>query len=367
MRLYDLAFQLFKLFPAELTHEVVFGGLRTAMALPVARRAARRLLAVDDPALQVRAFGSTFAGPLGLAAGFDKNAKGPDALGALGFAFVEIGTVTALDQPGNAKPRLFRLPEDRAVLNRMGFNNEGALRVAARLAARTPETPVAVNIGKTKVVEEADAAEDYARSAELLGRFASFVVVNVSSPNTPGLRNLQRVDALAQILDAVRTALDRAEPSRRVPMLVKIAPDLADEEVDNVADLVLDRKVEGIVATNTTIGRLGLSTSPHHVAALGAGGVSGPLLRARSLELLSRLYGRVGRRATLISVGGLADAEDAWDRITRGATLLELYTSFIYEGPLVARKIHAGLSARLRREGLRSIEDAIGIAAHARP
>jgi dihydroorotate dehydrogenase len=367
VRLYKLAFQLFKLAPAEPAHHVVFGALRAFMAARPMRALARRLLATRDPILEIEALGERFPGPLGLAAGFDKNAEGPDALTALGFAFIEVGTVTALAQPGNPKPRLFRLPADRALVNRMGFNNHGSERVAARLAAAPPESLVAVNIGKTKITPEEDAPGDYAASARALGPHARFVIINVSSPNTPGLRNLQRAEALAPIITAVRDALAESSPNRRVPLLVKIAPDLADEDVDAVADLALREGLDGIVATNTTIARSGLTSDPADVERIGAGGLSGPVLAPRSLELLARLYRRVGHRLVLVSVGGIETADDAWLRITHGATLLELYTGFIYEGPLVAHAIHAGLADRLRKEGFRDLASAVGSAVETAP
>lgn len=235
----------------------------------------------------------------------------------LGFDHVEIGTVTGEAQPGNPKKRLFRLVPDRALINRMGFNNEGSLVVAARLASRTPvfKTVVGVNIGKTKVVPEAEAAGDYVKSTERVAPYADYLVVNVSSPNTPGLRNLQAVDHLRPLLSAVREAADRTVTDRRVPLLVKIAPDLADEDVDAVADLAVELGLDGIIATNTTIARggLGLTSEPSLIEETG--GLSGAPLKARSLEVLRRLYARVGDRITLVGVGGIEDAEDAWQRV----------------------------------------------------
>ncbi len=347
--------------PAETAHHLGFGALRATTAVPGMRALVHGALAPRDPALAVKALGTTFAGPLGLAAGFDKNAQGADALAALGFAWVEIGTVTARPQPGNDKPRLFRLTADRAVVNRMGFNNDGAVLVAERLERSRPRAPIGVNIGKTKVVSEADAAEDYATSARLLAPFARYCVVNVSSPNTPNLRDLQRVEALRPILVAVRGALDEVRKDR-VPLLVKIAPDLADADVDAVAALVLELGLEGIVATNTTIARSGLASSAAEIEACGAGGLSGAPLKRRALEVLARLYRATGGRVCLIGVGGIETADDAWERITHGATLLQLYTAFIYEGPLAANRIHRGLSARLRREGFASIAEVVGSA-----
>src|SRR4051812_4427581 len=245
--------------PAEGTHRVSFALLRAVAAVPGIRSVLSRALAPRDPALRVHVFGRDLPGPLGLAAGFDKDAKGVSALLASGFGFVEIGTVTAEAQPGNPKPRLFRLPRDRALVNRMGFNNDGASAAAARLSHRGPGT-VGVNIGKTKRVSEADALEDFARSAQTLAPLADYLVVNVSSPNTPGLRDLQAVDKLRPLLQRVRAACDLASPMRRVPLLVKIAPDLADADIDAVADLALELGLDGIIATNTTIARTGLVT-----------------------------------------------------------------------------------------------------------
>jgi dihydroorotate dehydrogenase len=314
----------------------------------------------------VRAFGRTLPGPLGLAAGFDKDAKGVRGLHALGFGFVEIGTVTAEAQPGNPTPRLFRLPRDRALVNRMGFNNDGAAAAAARLAhAAAPpdrEPCIGVNIGKTKRVAEADAIADFTASAARLAPLADYLVVNVSSPNTPGLRDLQAVDKLRPLLTAVRTACDRASPARQIPLLVKIAPDLADADIDAVADLALELGLDGIIATNTTIARTGLATPDAEVAALGAGGLSGAPVKTRALAVLRRLRARVGERVTLVAVGGIETADDAWDRITSGASLLQGYTGFVYGGGLWAKHIHHGIARKLHEGGFASLADAVGSA-----
>jgi dihydroorotate dehydrogenase len=302
-------------------------------------------------------FGVRFPGPLGLAAGFDKDGRGLHTWPALGFGYAEVGTVTARPQPGNPQPRLFRLPGDRALLNRMGFNNEGAAQLAVRLARHRGDGPVGVNIGKTKITPPERAVEDYAESARMLGPLADFVVVNVSSPNTPGLRDLQAVASLRPILAAVR-----AQTS--TPVLVKIAPDLSDSDIDEIADLAVDLGLAGIVATNTTISRDGLATPG--VSELGPGGVSGPPVARRSLEVLRRLYRRAGDRLVLISVGGIETADDAWDRITAGATLLQGYTGFIYGGGLWVKNIHDGLARHLHDGGFRTLSDAIGSAATAR-
>jgi len=347
--------------PAEGTHRVSFALLRAVAAVPGVRSVLSRALAPSDPTLRIRVFGRELPGPLGLAAGFDKDAKGVPALLASGFGFVEVGTVTAEAQPGNPTPRLFRLPRDRALVNRMGFNNDGADAAAARLSHRSSAGTVGINIGKTKRVAEADALEDFARSAQTLAPLADYLVVNVSSPNTPGLRDLQAVDKLRPLLQRVRTACDLASPMRRVPLLVKIAPDLADTDIDAVADLALELGLDGIIATNTTIARTGLATPEAAVTALGAGGLSGAPLKARALDVLRRLRARVGTKLVLIAVGGIETADDAWARIRAGATLVQAYTGFIYGGPLWPRRVQRELAALVRAAGFESIEAAVGV------
>jgi dihydroorotate dehydrogenase len=350
--MYALVFSLLlRRLPAEAVHRASMAGLRAVAAVPGLTRLLRRLFAPADPALTVRALGLEFPGPLGLAAGFDKDAEAYEALAAFGFGFVEIGTVTGEAQPGNPRPRLFRLPQDRAIVNRMGFNNEGSASVAQRLRRRGHRTIVGVNIGKTKAVPESEAIADYVKSAERLAAYADYLVVNVSSPNTPGLRDLQAVEHLRPLLRAVRQALDDATP-RRVPLLVKIAPDLADDDIDAVADLALELGLDGIIATNTTIARDGLVSEPRLTEQ--AGGLSGAPLQQRSLDVLKRLYGRVGDRLVLISVGGIETADDAWERLRNGATLVQAYTGLVYGGPLWPYRIHRGLAERLRRSTPRS-------------
>jgi dihydroorotate dehydrogenase len=345
--------------PAETAHRVGFGLIRWAAAVPGVPLVLRRWLTPADPVLQVRAFGRDLPGPLGLAAGFDKDALGPDALGMLGFAFVEVGTVTAQPQPGNPKPRMFRLSLDRALINRMGFNNHGTAAAAARLHSRRGRgLMVGANIGKTKALPESDAAGDYAASARLLAGVADYLVINVSSPNTPGLRNLQAVTHLRPLVTAVRNALNSTGTS--IPLLVKIAPDLADDDIDAIADLALDLELDGIIATNTTISRDHLATAPAAVAAAGAGGLSGAPLKDRSLHVLRRLRARVGDRLVLVAAGGIETPEDAWERIQAGATLLQAYTGFVYGGPLWPRSIHRGLARRARAGGFTSIQRATG-------
>jgi dihydroorotate dehydrogenase len=341
------------LFAPERIHTWVFALLRAVTAASLTRRPLARWLAPRDPVLASTVFGVDFAAPLGLAAGFDKDGRGLRTWGALGFGYAEVGTVTAVAQPGNPQPRMFRLPDDRALLNRMGFNNHGAGELAIRLALGSPTVPIGVNIGKTKTTPAESAVDDYAESARLLGPLAAFVVVNVSSPNTPGLRGLQAVESLRPILAAVR-----AQTS--TPVLVKIAPDLTDDEIDEIADLAVELGLAGIVATNTTVSRRGLTTPG--IDELGAGGISGPPVAQRSAEVLRRLYRRVGDRLVLISVGGIETADDAWDRIVSGASLLQGYTGFIYGGGLWAKRIHDGLARRLHDGGFTSLADAVGSA-----
>lgn len=343
------------LVPPERIHTWVFAGLRAATAPDGLRRRLSRRLAPQDPVLASTVFGVRFPGPMGLAAGFDKDGLGVHTWGALGFGYAEVGTVTAQAQPGNPAPRMFRLPADRALLNRMGFNNHGSGALAVQLAGSSADVPIGVNIGKTKVTPPEQAPEDYAESARLLGPLASYLVVNVSSPNTPGLRDLQSVESLRPILSAVL-----AETS--TPVLVKIAPDLADSDIDEIADLAVELGLAGIVATNTTISREGLATPG--VDALGAGGISGAPVARRAAEVLRRLYARVGDRLVLISVGGIETADDAWDRITAGASLLQGYTGFVYGGGLWAKTINDGIAQRLHDNGFTSLTDAVGSAAH---
>ncbi|MET9732196.1 quinone-dependent dihydroorotate dehydrogenase [Streptomyces sp. NPDC006458] len=361
--MYKFFFQLvFKRMDPEQAHYLAFRWIRLAARVPVLRTFVAAVLAPRYKDLRTEALGLRMHGPFGLAAGFDKNAIAIDGMSMLGFDHVEIGTVTGEPQPGNPKQRLFRLVSDRALINRMGFNNEGSLAVAARLASRNPvfRTVVGVNIGKTKVVPEAEAAADYVKSAERLAPYADYLVVNVSSPNTPGLRNLQATESLRPLLTAVREAADRAVTARRVPLLVKIAPDLADEDIDAVADLAVELGLDGIIATNTTIAREGLGLTCAPALVQQTGGLSGAPLKARSLEVLRRLYARVGERITLVGVGGIENAEDAWQRILAGATLVQGYSAFIYEGPFYSRAIHKGLAARLRTSPYATLADAVG-------
>lgn len=300
-----------------------------------------RAVTKPAPSLETSALGIRFDSPFGVAAGFDKDVKGAAGLHALGFGHVEVGTLTAIPQPGNPRPRLFRLIPDRAVVNRMGFNNRGAQAAAARLRRlrrRSGRPVIGVNIGKSRVVDVADATADYVRSARLLAPLADYLVVNVSSPNTPGLRGLQAVETLRPLLQAVHDA------AGATPLLVKIAPDLPDDEVTAVAELAVDLGLAGIIATNTTISRDGLVTDPATVAAAGEGGLSGAPLRERSLAVLRLIRATVPPDFCVVSVGGVETADDVRERLDAGATLVQGYTAFLYRGPLWARQINRGLA-----------------------
>jgi dihydroorotate dehydrogenase len=303
-----------------------------------------RRLTAPAGALAVEALGLRFSSPFGVAAGFDKDALAVRGLGQLGFGHVEVGTVTALAQPGNERPRLFRLIADRAVINRMGFNNRGAAAAAARLRVergRRRRPVIGANIGKSRVVSVDAAVGEYVASAKLLAPVCDYLTVNVSSPNTPGLRGLQEIDRLAPLLRAVHGV------AGLTPVLVKVAPDLSDEAVCRVASLVVRLGLAGIIATNTTISRDGLRTEPRLVAAAGAGGLSGPPVAARSLAVLRLIRSVVPAELCVISVGGVETAEDVAERLAAGATLVQGYTAFLYRGPLWARHINRGLASLL--------------------
>lgn len=341
---------------AERVHRLTARALRAVNGIPPVRRLLRALLAPRDPHLRVRTLGLDLPSPLGLAAGFDKEVTACDAYASLGFGFVEIGTITAQGQPGNAGKRIFRLTRERALVNRMGFPNAGAAAAEARLRERDrAQAVVGINVGKTKLAADADA--DYQATVRRLAPHADYLVLNVSSPNTPGLRDMQAVDRLAALIAAVRAAL--ADVPRPIPLLVKISPDLIDADVDAIADLALRERLDGLIATNTTIDR-GCLLDPTAPDVPAEGGISGAPLKARSLAVLRRLHARTEGRLTLISVGGIETADDAWERIRAGATLVQAYTGFVYGGPLWPRSINRGLARRVREAGLSNVQEAIG-------
>jgi dihydroorotate dehydrogenase len=329
----------------ERAHHVAFAVIKVLPHVPFVGRVVERYSrpsALDG----VTTMGIHFPSRFGLAAGFDKDARGIAGLGVLGFGHVEVGTITAKAQPGNERPRLFRLIADRALINRMGFNNHGAAAAARRLerARRNPGRPViGVNIGKSRVVDVADAIDDYLESTRRLAPFADYLAVNVSSPNTPGLRGLQELDQLRPLLSAVHDA------AGRVPVLVKIAPDLDDEQIDAIAGLAVELGLSGVIANNTTISRSGLTTLASEVEAMGTGGLSGAPVAARSLEVLRRVRAAVPSDFCVIAVGGVTSEQDVQDRIDAGATLVQGYTAFLYEGPTWATRINRLRRRRLRR------------------
>ncbi|MGF1571209.1 MAG: quinone-dependent dihydroorotate dehydrogenase [Nodosilinea sp.] len=319
---------------------------------------------LEDERLVQTCWGLKFANPLGLAAGFDKDGQAALAWPLLGFGFAELGTVTRLAQPGNPPPRLFRLIEDEAALNRMGFNNRGAAALAERLGefwpTQRPPIPIGINLGKSKLTELADAAEDYRASFQQLKAFGDYFVVNVSSPNTPGLRSLQAADQLSPILAALQD-----ENTTAKPLLVKIAPDLDWPAIDAVIELAQAHGLAGIIATNTTISRNGLKTQvlpqTGNPIAQEAGGISGAPLRQRSTAVIHHIYARTGGTLPIIGVGGIFTAADAWEKITAGATLLQTYTGWIYEGPGMTRRLLEGLLIRLDDHQMDTIGEAVGL------
>ena len=342
---------------SERAHAIVAGSLRLLAEVPGVLWLLRRLLAPRGGALRVTALGLEFETPLGVAAGVDKNATWFEPLLALGFGTVEVGTVTARAQPGNPRPRVTRFPARRALLNAMGFPNDGAERVAPRLAGERHGV-VGVNVGKSKAAELDEAAADYRAAVRLLAPRADYLVLNVSSPNTPGLRELQSVERLEELIDGVSTEL-KAVDRDELPLLVKLAPDLEDAEIERIADLAVERGLAGIVATNTTVDH-GVLPGDAAATAGHGGGVSGEPLRPRALAVLRLLHARVGSRIVLVAAGGIDDADDAWERILAGATLLQAYTGFVYGGPLWPRRINRGLERRLRDSPWTSLAEAVG-------
>jgi dihydroorotate dehydrogenase len=283
-------------------------------------------------------------------------------LAALGFGFIEAGTVTYHPQPGNPRPRLFRLREDEALINRAGFNNDGAAAFARRVEQHRPSCVLGVSIGKSKITPLENATEDYLASFELVYKVADYIAVNVSSPNTPQLRELQQSQQLTSLLSALQQR--NRELQQPLPLLVKLSPDLERSELETIVDVVQRLGIDGIIATNTTISREDLRTDAQRVAACGEGGLSGKPIKTRSTKMIADLYELTRGRIPLIGVGGIFTAEDAWEKITAGASLVQLYTGFIYQGPNIAREINEGLAKILAREGLKNISDAVGIRVH---
>jgi len=331
------------LFPPEFIHHATFKILKVSGYAPGLSSLFRNLFSIRDPKLERTLFGITFPNPVGLAAGFDKDALLIDELASFGFGFIEIGTLTPKPQPGNDKPRLFRLPKDQALINRMGFNNRGVDAAVIKLRKRKSNVIVGGNIGKNKITPNEKAVEDYTYCFEALYPYVDYFVVNVSSPNTPGLRELQEKEPLKKLLNEVK-ALNKSKEQPK-PVLLKIAPDLNEAQLNDVVEILLETKTDGVIATNTTISREGLTTDKEHVASMGNGGLSGKPLKNRSTEVISFLRSKLGENYPIIGVGGIMTPEDALEKLTAGADLIQIYTGFIYEGPGLVKRINKLLLA----------------------
>ena len=326
------------LFQPETIHGIVFFKLKLASVIPCFPALTRALFQVKHPKLEREVFGIKFPNPVGLAAGLDKDAEAFDMLGNLGFGFVEVGTVTPKPQPGNDKPRCFRVKKDQGLINRMGFNNKGTEFMVSKLRKKKTKVLIGGNIGKNKVTPNEHALDDYLKGLHCLYDHVDYFVVNVSSPNTPNLRQLQEKEPLKKLLENLKAEIDKKEKQK--PILLKIAPDLNNEQLDDVVEIVRETKIDGIVATNTTIERKGLSYSKEHIDRLGAGGLSGRPVRERSTEVIRYVADKAKGDFPIIGVGGIHSEEDALEKLKAGAALVQLYTGFIYEGPGLIKKIN---------------------------
>ncbi len=346
-------------FDAETSHNFVTGMVAWIAKFRPARLI-RPFFNVKNQKLETDVFGLHFENPIGLAAGFDKNAKLIDFLPAIGFGFLEIGTVTAHAQPGNPRPRLFRLQKDEALINRMGFNlHDGPEKVCERVKARRSNIILGVNIGKSKITPIEQADDDYVKNFNLFSDYADYMVINVSSPNTPGLRQLQDREPLERLLTKIKALnVKRTKPK---PLLVKITVDLNDDQLGDIAQIVKKIGIDGMIISNTTIRRDNLTTDADAVTAMGEGGVSGKPLRERSTEMIRKVYRLMGKEIPIIGVGGIFSAEDAYEKIKAGASLVQIYTALIYEGPGLVKKINQDLIQLLQRDGFPNIRNAVGI------
>lgn len=342
--MYPLVKRIFFLFDPEKIHYFTFSFLRSWLKVPGVRAAWRKLYKITDKRLETIVAGITFPNPVGIAAGFDKNALLINELADCGFGFVEIGTVTPVGQPGNEKPRLFRLLEDEAIINRMGFNNDGAEIVAERLKSLKKRCIVGGNIGKNKVTPNEEAVSDYVKSYNILELYVDYFVVNVSSPNTPNLRELQDKGPLLEILNSLQQRKKELNSSK--PIFLKIAPDLTNGQLDDIVEIIRESGAAGVIATNTTISRENLETPVEKVAEIGAGGLSGKPLTQRSTEVISYLHSKSQGAFPIIGVGGIHSAEDALEKLEAGASLVQLYTGFIYEGPALVKRINKAILAK---------------------
>ena len=354
---------LFRL-PAETAHELALKSLKSAPAIVTASLADRYH---RSPFGKLQRFGLTFENPIGLAAGFDKDGVALRALAALGFGFIEAGTVTYHAQPGNPKPRLFRLPLDRALINRAGFNNHGARAFAKRVAKERPNCVLGVSIGKSKVTPFEDAVADYLKTFDLVNDVADYIAVNVSSPNTPRLRELQHAEHLDQLLGALQKRnqeLADKHGQQLKPLLLKLSPDLSNDELVDAIMVAQQRKISGVIATNTTTDRSNLRSDPNVVRRYGEGGLSGAPLKTRATTVVSQIYKMTGGTLPVIGVGGIFTADDAFEMIAAGASLIQIYTGFIYEGPSIVANINDGLRRIISREGFVSLDEAVGSRVH---
>jgi dihydroorotate dehydrogenase len=334
---------LFFLVDPERIHHIVFSSLKILGYIPGLKSSLRAIFRYRHKSLERELLGLRFENPVGLAAGFDKDARLIDELSCFGFSFIEIGTLTPKGQPGNDKPRMFRLPKDKALINRMGFNNGGVADAVARLKQRKSSVIVGGNIGKNKVTPNEKAIDDYTYCFDVLYPFVDYFVINVSSPNTPGLRELQEKEPLRKLLsDVIRMSGLR---EKYKPVLLKIAPDLTKSQLDDIIEILQETKTDGIIATNTTISRERLLTDAATVAAIGNGGLSGAPLRERSTEVIRYLRAKLGGRYPIVAVGGIMGAEDAIEKLNAGADLVQIYTGFVYEGPGVVKKINKAIAA----------------------
>ena len=350
MILYNLFRSLVFLLPAEKAHYFTVNLLKLSLKVPFSKLLFKKLFCLESPLIQRTVFGIDFPNPIGLAAGFDKNATCFNEMEYCGFGFVEIGTVTPLAQDGNDKPRLFRLKKDKAIINRMGFNNNGMAEAVENLKRKSPGSKLIIggNIGKNKITSNENAIDDYIVSFKALFDYVDYFVVNVSSPNTPDLRALQEKDPLKKILAAPQT-VNESYPKKK-PLLLKIAPDLSNEQLDDIIEIMLELKMDGIVATNTTIQRTGLVADDLQVEKIGAGGLSGKPLSQRSTEVIRYIHQKSKGAFPIMGVGGIHSVEDALEKLDAGATLLQIYTGFIYEGPLLNKRINKAILTRLNNE-----------------
>lgn len=340
---------------AERVHELGIKALRIGLSSKAAQKIATKKFETEAFG-DLEKFGLTFKNPLGVAAGFDKNGVAVNQLASLGFGFVEVGTVTFEPQTGNEKPRLFRLPDDNALINRLGFNNDGAAKVVERLKKIDPQCILGVNIGKNKDVPIEEATENYLKSFDLAIEVADYIAVNISSPNTPNLREMQRAENLEELLGA----LQKRNAAAKKPLLVKIAPDLSDEEIETIVDICQQFGIAGMIATNTTIKREGLKTANTLLDKIGAGGLSGKPLGEMSNHVISKIYKFSEGKLPIIGVGGIFTAQDAFEKIAAGACLLQSYTGFVYSGPLFARDVNIGLANILKEKGFENLDAAVG-------